>query len=1263
MSSSSTDVECHKLNLVSLNVRGLGNKCKRITLFNWLKRKYKDCIILLQETHSTQDIEKQWQDEWGSHIEFSHFNKQSRGVAILFNKQANYEIVNTCNDNEGRFLLVELLIEDQPFSLCNIYAPTKDAQEEQAIFFKFILDTLFDHVGENLILGGDFNVCMYPIDKQGGRDEAISNSAKKIFEIQEMLSLVDAWRTLNENVKRFTWRGKTKRGLVASRIDFFLISKHLLPCVHEIDILPSIKTDHSLIHVSLSIVNSIARGKGYWKFNVALLKDKVYIRKINSFLDTCTDKFNYMEDKGKVWDIMKCEIRGITLKYSINKRKREKQEQDELNKQLLTLQIRLDKGEEVNDLYNDVQNRIIEFEEEAARGIIIRSRARWIEHGERPTKYFMNLEKQNSKLKSMNILNIGEKSITDHLAIQQECIKFYKALYADGKNDNNFQNCSLFEIDYPTLTEEQSISCEGIVSIDECAISLKELSNNRSPGIDGIPVEFYKFFWQKIKNHLVESFHFALQSGHLSLDQRRAILTLIPKGNKDSRLLKNWRPLSILNSDYKVLAKILSKRLQTVIPNLIHSDQVGYIKGRFIGDNIRTLLDIFEITKDEKDPGIIVLIDFLKAFDSISWQFLHKTLEVFNFGETFRKFIKVLYNKPLCCISNNGHHTEYFEISRGIRQGCPISALLFILCVEILALNIRQNNNINGITISDKELKLSQYADDTCLYLKNVASLEHALDTFEEFYRYAGLRLNKEKTEMIWLGTQTRTGKCSNINFTSNPVKVLGIWVCKNPNELINININERFHKFKILLNMWKSRNLSLKGKITILSSQALPLLLFATTFLFISNERIAEIEGIMYNFIWPKGKHHVKKRTLIEDIKNGGLNMPDLDSKIKAMKFLCIKRLLVYQNSCTATAKHFLKTNNLERFFSYKQHTDTFQNLPPYYKQLLEIWSSVHNSKPNTAREIKSEIIWNNAEIMIGGKSIYLDKWKRQGILYINDIIDKNNGNNFKSLVQIFNEYGIRSNFLTYEGIKRAVPREWVNTLRLNQNNNDNENLIDKEVYVYLQDKKLCARKTTCKDIYRHLINIKGLPPTSHYQWEAEFFYNQLDWSEINNTPYKSVRETSIQCLQYKIINNFYPCQSVLFLWKKSDSDKCKYCDLTDTIRHHFIDCNRVQRFWTNLRTWLIDNLEVNIPLSPCEIIFGIQNYHNNDIFNTINFLLLYGKYFIQNQNYKNSILNFTAFLNIVKHRLKAEKLIYQMCGEFEKYERKWGEVDNALN
>ena len=200
--------------------------------------------------------------------------------------------------------------------------------------------------------------------------------------------------------------------------------------------------------------------------------------------------------------------------------------------------------------------------------------------------------------------------------------------------------------------------------------------------------------------------------------------------------------VSLLATDYKILTKALSIKLQKVIPSLINSDQVGYIKGRNICENIRIIKDLISFTAMNKSPGFLTLIDFENPFDTVEWPFLFKTLKSFNFGDNFFTWIKLLYTDIFSCVSNNGYLSNYFSLSRDIRQGCPISALLFILVAEILAINIRIDSKIKGIQVLDQTFKIFQLADDTTLFLNDIQSFQRAISLLQRLGACSGLKLN-----------------------------------------------------------------------------------------------------------------------------------------------------------------------------------------------------------------------------------------------------------------------------------------------------------------------------------------------------------------------------------------------------------------------------------------------------------------------------------------------------------------------------------------
>ena len=240
--------------------------------------------------------------------------------------------------------------------------------------------------------------------------------------------------------------------------------------------------------------------------------------------------------------------------------------------------------------------------------------------GGKNTKYFLNLEKRNYNTKNIKTLISDEgKEITDLTETIKEEKSFYKNLYSSklNKNDISEEFLQNLQKDIPKISDMEKKSCDEILTLEECGKALKCLPNNKSPGSDGYTTNFYKFFWPDIKHFLFNSYVYSFENGSLTQNQKLGILNLLPKKDKDLRYLANWRPVSLLNTDYKILTKNFAIRLQKVIPSIINHDQVGYIKGRYIGENIRIIFDLLKYSELNDIEAFLVQVDFEKAFDSI----------------------------------------------------------------------------------------------------------------------------------------------------------------------------------------------------------------------------------------------------------------------------------------------------------------------------------------------------------------------------------------------------------------------------------------------------------------------------------------------------------------------------------------------------------------------------------------------------------------------------------------------------------------------
>ena len=980
----------YDLSLLSLNVRGLNCTIKCKAIFRWLELKKNN--IIFQETYSCSDIENQWQKEWKGNIFFSHGESNSRGCMILTREGLDLDVFYEKSCNIGRYILIKCEIEGEPFTLLNVYAP--NTEHEQVIFIlniNKILNCNDISASDNIIIGGDWNVVRdQQFDKSGGIFNIKHKTLDQLDQLMNNFELNDIWRIKNPNHKRFTWRQTNP--LIQCRLDFWLISDSLYDTVNNTDIIPSVRSDHSAIILNLSQLDKIERGPGLWKFNNSLLEDATYINELKNKI-TKWKQNNHMDDKQVQWEYFKYKIRKFTIDYSKAKKKIVKTEEDRLTRQLIYLERNLCNVQMVAQ-YEETKHKLKLIENERVKGQIVRSRIKWHEQGEQSSKFFLGLEKSNAIKKIMRKLTLKDGTTTTNPDIISNTQRqFYETLYSSSNVDNILiENYSPFDM-VKQLDITDRDSCEGLITEQECKLAIESLAKNRSPGNDGLTVEFYLMFFEHIKDILTSSFNIAHVRGELSSSQKQAVITLINKKGKDRQLIENWRPISLLNVDYKIASKAISKRLHNIIPKLVDISQTGFVKNRLIGDTVRVLNDIIELSQSRKENVTLLMIDFEKAFDSLEWNFLFKTLKAMNFGPSLISWIKTFYANSESCIINNGKASKYFKLSRGVRQGDPLSSYLFVLAVELLAISVRQNDHIHGIRVQNLELKIVQYADDTTAILKDLDSIKSFISLTKDFQAVSGLKLNESKTEAMWLGPNEPNFKLpGKIKWSKEPIKVLGIYLSCDPSKMIETNFNIRIKSIKNSLHMWKQRNLSLTGKILIVKAIAMSQIIYLANLLPFPDEKIKEIERILYDFIWNCSIHKVKKNVFIQDYKSGGHSMPDLRSVIQTQKLKWVK-LYLNNHNCywRLTMEELLHTENLNILLRSNFCVDEFSDIPPFYSEVLRALSKITHSLQHD-RLTHDQFLYFNRHIKISKKTVYNKELLGCGLWRVNDLFDKEN-------------------------------------------------------------------------------------------------------------------------------------------------------------------------------------------------------------------------------------------------------------------------------
>ena len=226
------------------------------------------------------------------------------------------------------------------------------------------------------------------------------------------------------------------------------------------------------------------------------------------------------------------------------------------------------------------------------------------------------------------------------------------------------------------------------------------MRNGKSPGHDGLTKESYEKFWDDLKFYFINSLKQSKIDGGLPISQRQAIIKLTAKKDRDKRFVKNWRTISLLNVDIKILSKSFAEKLKHVLPELIPSNQTAYVKNRCISESGRLISDVIEMCDILDIPGYLITMDIEKVFGFLDHDFLISVFKKFGFGENYIYWIKVLLNDQQSGVINGGFTAPYFNLEKGARQGDPISAYLLILDLEVLLGLIKNNGDIRGITFS-----------------------------------------------------------------------------------------------------------------------------------------------------------------------------------------------------------------------------------------------------------------------------------------------------------------------------------------------------------------------------------------------------------------------------------------------------------------------------------------------------------------------------------------------------------------------------------
>ena len=1203
--------------ILSLNCQGLGGLEKRRDVFNYIKAK-NSTVYCLQDIHSTSSTEQLIRTQWGFEGIFSSGNSKSRGVAILFHYGTDFKLHNHITDSNGNFIVADISLDNNRLTLVNLYGPNDDSPA----FYEHIMNQVDAFGNDYVVMCGDFNLVQDP-DKDYYNYKHINNrkAHKKILEIKENYNLFDPFREIYPDLKRYTWR--RKRPIQQARLDFFLISESLLASVEKCCIEESYRSDHSIILLNLKF-NQFEKGKPLWKHNNSLLKDKQYLECIKYKIEQIKEQYalpvyslEYLKyapnhqlqftiNDQLFLETLLMELRGKSISYSSYKAKERNSKEKEAINKIKSIENKLNQ-DNVNELAG-LNATLAEIRKEKMQGVLIRSRANIIENDEKPSAYFCKLESYKFASKIIpKVQKDNGQIITNQHEILDEAKKYYETLYSARTLDSDnidlkeeLNNCS-----YTTLNREESRSLDGSLTLTELTKSLKNMSNNRSPGSDGFTPEFFKVFWKQLGDFILRSVNYGFQKGELSITQREGIITCIPKENKPRQFLKNYRPISLLNCVYKITSGAIANRLKGVLDKLIHEDQTGFMSGRYMGQNTRLIYDVMHYAEENNIPGLILLVDFEKAFDSISWSFIQKVLKTFSFGDSFIKWVNILNKNARLAVNQGGNLSEFFSIGRGCRQGDPISAYIFLLCAEILAIKIRSNINIKGIQIDGIEYKLSQYADDLSTLLDgSPQSLNETLNELYAFAQYSGLKVNYDKTHVIWIGSKKYSQDSIKtkwkLSWGVQKFKLLGLNFDVDLSKMITSNYTEKIQQIKNHIINWKRRYLTPLGKITVIKTLLLPIL----NHLFISlpnpaSEMIKEINKIFYDFIW-KGTAKIKQSVLIKQYCEGGLQMVNLEAFMKGLKATWFRRTIQGYGKWFKVIENSVQLQNLFNLGSEYINMCANKVSNPFWKDaLMSLYDISRAYKPENNAQVMSTPIFYNSNIQIGGKSYFHKSSYNRGIAFINDLLTPEGS--FLSYQSYCSIYNTHIDFVQYYGLIEAT-KKCLSSFNLDRTSITRIQNPIMPIHVSI----LLKQSKGSKHLYT-ILNKNETKPTALGRWNEVYHLTDKDWEAIYALPFRYDISSELRWLQSKINHRILQTRKYLYNIKIESSPNCLFCREIETIQHMLWSCAETSSFLIQVNRLL--GLEHHtIDLNETSYLFNInRKFSQADII-----VLLETKYFI---------------------------------------------------
>lgn len=852
-------------------------------LLNTLLSKRID-VALLQETKLTSRHVEEASKFFENIYVFRHSCaiSSSAGTAVLVRKHKGIAVFPDWEtDQSGRVCAIDMLYQNDIFRVVAVHAPNQPA--ERKVFFINLRQ--YVSTSAATILGGDFNCVLNAKDSSRGiqQDSSIAELRKLLrdFDFQDVAEFVDS-----PNLAYTHWQGECH-----ARLDRIYMSSCLAPATTGYYVSPVAFSDHALVATQIGEqIKGQKRPTSWqnWKLNDKALEDEDLQKIVKGLI---ANMMKNKEVNAANWELLKEEIKMSVISFCQAKALERRAEKRRLCKLLHMLVSEESKapGLFAADI-KECKARLLEILDTEYRGAMVRSRLRTLGRAEDPTKLFKTRERERASRNQINELMSGESTISEAAEIERELVSFYSRLFNQSSSYDQALVDKALEL-MPNVPEDVvDLINEDITEAEVCR-AIKELAPRKSPGVDGLGATFYKQFSAELAPILAKVYADVHTRNLLPPSMRQALTVLIPKKKSDKsvRGCDDFRPISLLTTDYKILAKILAKRLEIAYKTVVGGHQTYGFKNRSITTNLHVMRIIAETAEAMERPTAVLQIDLKKAFDKVSHSFLFSILEHCKTGKYLLKFVKICYRDISTRLLINGCKSRRIPVRSSVRQGCPLSPILFAIYLEPLCRAIIMDDNIRGVKVGIASAKLLAYADDVSVVCSSQKEMVIALKHVNEFCVVSGAEMNPKKSAGSWLGPwPSKPETFLNIAWSGAIENYLGVGLSSQALSTGAGGIHLNTLRGKAI--EWHGRQVPLLSRSFICNAVFFSTKWYSAQAVPCTNSDVQKMHRFCATYVWDSCFERMRRKNLFISKKKGGLGLVNVDIKLKVQRFLIFR-------------------------------------------------------------------------------------------------------------------------------------------------------------------------------------------------------------------------------------------------------------------------------------------------------------------------------------------------------------------------------------